>query len=148
MDCRTTVAHKFRTRLGFKPYDVILTKQQSVLTKIKSLFEGKIEQRQYSVLGYRTDLYFHGCKFAIEIDENVHRDIDIDSEIKRHKAIEKEIDSEFIRNNSDKDDFDIFKAINEIFRYIKQSSNQLSKKVLIVKISKRLLSLELKSIIQ
>ena len=62
--------------------------------------------------------------------------------------IEKEIDSEFIRNNSDKDDFDIFKAINEIFRYIKQSSNQLSKKVLIVKISKRLLSLEFKSIIQ
>ena len=39
MDCRTTLAHKFRTRLGFKQYDVILTKEQSVLTKIMSSFE-------------------------------------------------------------------------------------------------------------
>ena len=34
MDCRTTSAHKFRARLGFKEDDVILTKEQSVLTKI------------------------------------------------------------------------------------------------------------------
>ena len=34
MDCRTTSAHKFRTRLGFKQHDVILIKEQSVLTKV------------------------------------------------------------------------------------------------------------------
>ena len=28
MDCRTTAVHKFTTRLGFKQYDVILTKKQ------------------------------------------------------------------------------------------------------------------------
>ena len=28
MDCRTTSAHKFRTRLAFKQYHVILTKEQ------------------------------------------------------------------------------------------------------------------------
>ena len=28
MDCRTTPAHKFRTRIGLKQYDVILTKEQ------------------------------------------------------------------------------------------------------------------------
>ena len=28
MDCRTTMAHKFRTRLLFKQYDVILRKKQ------------------------------------------------------------------------------------------------------------------------
>ena len=39
MDCRITSAHKFRTRLGFKQYDVILTKEQSVL--IISSFEGE-----------------------------------------------------------------------------------------------------------
>ena len=33
MDFRTTTTHKFRTRLGIKQYDVILTKEQSVLTK-------------------------------------------------------------------------------------------------------------------
>ena len=27
IDCRTTSAHKFRIRLGFKQYDVILTKE-------------------------------------------------------------------------------------------------------------------------
>ena len=39
MDCRAIAAHKFRTRLGFKQYVVILTKEQSVLPKIKSSFE-------------------------------------------------------------------------------------------------------------
>ena len=34
MDRRTTSAHKFKIRLGFKQYNVILTKEQSVLTKI------------------------------------------------------------------------------------------------------------------
>ena len=41
MDCRITSHYKFRTRLGFNQYDVILTKEQSVLTRIMSLFEGK-----------------------------------------------------------------------------------------------------------
>ena len=27
MDCRNALAHKFKTRLGFKQYDVILTKK-------------------------------------------------------------------------------------------------------------------------
>ena len=39
MDCRTTSAHKFRTRLGFKQYDFISTKEQPVLIKIISSFE-------------------------------------------------------------------------------------------------------------
>ena len=68
MDCRTTSAHKFRTRLGFKQYGVILTKEQSVLTKIMSSFEGENMQTQYNVLSYRIDLYFHDYKLAIEID--------------------------------------------------------------------------------
>ena len=50
MDCRTTAAHKFRTKLGFREY-VILTKEQSVLTKIMSSFEGENIQTQYNVLG-------------------------------------------------------------------------------------------------
>ena len=41
MDCRTTAAHKCRTRLGSKQNDVTLTKEQSELTKIKRSFEGK-----------------------------------------------------------------------------------------------------------
>ena len=70
MDCRTISIHKFRTRLTFKQYGVILTKEQSVLTKIISSFEGESIQTQSNVLSYRIDLYFHDYKLAIEIDEN------------------------------------------------------------------------------
>ena len=35
MECRTTMAHKFRTRLGFKQPDVILTKEQICKFTIK-----------------------------------------------------------------------------------------------------------------
>ena len=41
MDCRAAPAHKFRARLGFKQYDVILAERQSALTKIMSSFKGE-----------------------------------------------------------------------------------------------------------
>ena len=83
MECRTTSAHTFRTRLGFKQYDVILTKEQSVLTKIMISFEGGNMQTQYNVAGCWIDLYFHVYKLAIETDENGHSGRNIDCEIKR-----------------------------------------------------------------
>ena len=55
---------------------------------------------------------------------------------KRQKAIEQELGCKFIIIDPDKEDFDIFRAINEIIRHIKQST----KKTLINKI--RLLGLE------
>ena len=78
MNCRTTSAHKCRTRLEFKQYDIILTNEKPVPTKIISSFERENMQTQYKVLGYRIDLYFHECKLAIEIDENEHSDRNID----------------------------------------------------------------------
>ena len=59
--------------------------------------------------------------------------------------MEQELGFEFIKIIPDKEDFDIFKAIIEKFRYIKQQSNQLAKKTLMNKISMILLGLELKS---
>ena len=96
---------------------------------------------QYHVLSYRIDLYFHDYKLAIDIDENGHNDRYIDYEIKRRKEIEQELRCKFTRIVPNKDDFDVFIAINEIFRQIKQST----KKTLIDKISTRLLRLEFKS---
>ena len=46
MDWRTRETHKFRTRLGFKQYDVISTKEQLMLIKIITLFVGEIMQTQ------------------------------------------------------------------------------------------------------
>ena len=83
MDCRTTSAHKLKKR----QYDVILTKEQLVLTKIMSSFEGENMQTQYNVLSYMIDLYFHDYKLTIEIYENGHSDRNTDYEIKKQKAI-------------------------------------------------------------
>ena len=98
-------------------------------------------QTQYNVLGYRTDLYFRKYKLAIEVDELGHADRNINNEIERQKALERELNCVFIRINPDEKDFNIFKPISEIYRHIKKSS----KKSLIDKISKRLLELEFKS---
>ena len=78
MDCTRTLAHKCRTRLGFKQYDIILTKEPSVLTKIMSSFERENMQTQYNVLIYSIHFYFHDYKVAIEIDENGHSYRNID----------------------------------------------------------------------
>ena len=97
-------------------------------------------QTQYSILGYKIDFYFHEYKLAIEVDELGHNDRNIDYEIQRQRAIKKELGCVFIRINPE-ENFNIFKAINEIYRHIKKSN----KKYLIDKTSKRILELEFKS---
>ena len=64
----------------------------------------------------------------------------IDYEIQKQKALERELNCVFIRINPDEKDFSIFKEINKIHRHIKKSS----RKYLIDRISKRLLQLEFK----
>ena len=132
-------AHKFIIRLGFKQCDVISTKEQSMTTKAMSSFEEENMQTQYNVSGYRIDLYFHDYNLPIEIDDNGLIDRNIDYKIKKQKAIQQELSCIFIRINTEKKYFDIFRTIK--FAPIKQST----KKTLINKISARLLQLELKS---
>ena len=79
---------------------------------------------QYNVLGFRIHLYFHDYELELEIDENGHSDRNIENEIKIQKAIEQELGCMFIRIDPDKEDFDIFRTINEIFRHIKQSTKK------------------------
>ena len=89
-----------------------------------SSFEGENMQTQYNVLCYRIDLYFHDYKVLIEIDENGHNGRNIDFEIKSQKAIEKELGCKFVRIDPDKEEFVVFRAINELFRHIKQSTKK------------------------
>ena len=65
-------------------------------------------QTQYSVLGCRIDLYFHKHKLAFEVDEIGHADRNLSNEIKRQKAVEKELDYVFIRINPDGKKFQHF----------------------------------------
>ena len=60
---------KFRSDLGFNQINLILKKEQSVIESIRDTFKGEDIRIQYTVLGYRIDLYFYEHKLAIEIDE-------------------------------------------------------------------------------
>ena len=106
-----------------------------MLTKIKCSFEGKNIQRKYSVLAYKIDLQFHDDRLVIEIDKTGQKDRSIGYEIKMQKAVEleKELACKFAKYDADKEG--IFKAINEIFRHIKQLFNKVTNESFIGKIS-------------
>ena len=95
---------------------------------------------QYSVSGYRIDLYFHKHKLATEVVELGHADRNLSNEIERQKAPEKQLECVFIRINRDEENFNIFKEIDKIHRHIEKPT----KKSLIDDLSKRLLELGFK----
>ena len=92
MNSRTDESCKFKRNLGFTLHDVINTKEQTVINSIKDAFEGENMQTQYSVLGYRIDLYFHEYKLAIKVDELGHNDRNINDEIESQRALERAFD--------------------------------------------------------
>ena len=145
MDCRTTAAVNFKTKLGFNQHDPIMTQEQSVLSKIVTLFAAEEKILQYNVLGYRIDAYSSKYKLAIEVDEQGHNDRDIDYETKRQKAIEKELGCEFVRINPAKENFIIFVEIGKIHSFIATSTKKSTKKSLIDELSNKLLRLEFKT---
>ena len=67
IDFRRDESCNLKRNLGFRLHNVINTKEQTVLKSIKDVFEEEDMQTQYSVLGYRIDLYFHKVKIAIEL---------------------------------------------------------------------------------
>ena len=101
-------------------------------------------QTKYTVLNYRIDLYFHEYKLAIEVDELGHNDRNIDYEIQRQQALERELNCVFIRINPDAIDFNIFKEINKIHRHINQLTKQQTEQKTKESIKKGLLELEFK----
>ena len=108
MNCRTKKSCNFKRKLGFTLHDVINTKEQTVINSIKDAIKGENMQTQYAVIGYRIDLYFHKNNLAIEVDELGHNDRNIDYEIRRQQALERELNCIFIRNYPDTVDFNIF----------------------------------------
>ena len=92
MNCRTDESCNLKWKLGFTLHDVINTKEQIVISAIKGAFEGENMQTQYSVLGYKIDLYFYKYKLAIEVDELGHNDGNINDETERQRALERELD--------------------------------------------------------
>ena len=103
MECRTTPAVNFTIRPGFSQHDPIMTKEQTILSKIVTLLAAKEIILQHSVLRYRIDAYFLNHKLEIEFDESGHNSIDNSYEIEKQKAIENKPGCEFIRINPAKE---------------------------------------------
>ena len=66
---------------------MINCKKQKVLEAIKDPLEEENMQTQYSVWGYKIELYCHDYKLVIEFGELAHNDRNIDYEIQRQKEI-------------------------------------------------------------
>ena len=62
MGCRATRAVNFKTKLGFNQHDLIMTQEQSIFSKIVTLFAAEEIILQHNVLGYRNDAYFSKYK--------------------------------------------------------------------------------------
>ena len=124
MDCKTDESCNLKRNLGFKLDDVINTKEQAIINSIKDAFEGEGMQTQYTIIGYRIDLYFLEYKLAIEVDELGHNDRNIVYEIQRQKALEREHNCVFINISPDEKDFNIFKEISKIHRHVKKSAKK------------------------
>ena len=89
-------------------------------------FEEENIQTHYRVLGYEIDIYFHDYKLAVEIDEKDNQYRDINREIERQKALEKELACKFIRINLDKENFNILRLRMKYLGTLKnQINNQL-----------------------
>ena len=116
MSCRvsTSEAIKFRSELAFKQHDIVLSKEQSVLSKILELFSNGKMQLQHSCLDQRTDLYFLKHKSVVEIDQKGYTNRD-----ERKEKIEKELGFKFIRGNPDKNIFSEYVKFGEINNQIK-----------------------------
>ena len=154
LDClvktmRTDKVNELRKKLGCNVIDVLNNNEKSLIEAIKDAFEGENMQTQYYVLGYNIDLYFPDYKIAIDNDEFNHIDRDPECEAKRRMEIEEEHDCTFIRfNTTDAPNFKINKAINEIYRHIKQSikkqTEESTKKSKIDVLSRELLEFKFK----
>ena len=121
---RTTSAVNFKTRLGFHQHESIMTQEQSVLSKIITLFSAEEIISQHSVLTYRIDAHFPKYNLALQVDEQGHNDRDIEYEIGRQKVIEKELDCEFIRINPAEENFNILVEVGKIQNCIVKSTRK------------------------
>ena len=104
-----------------------MTQEQSVLSETVALFATEKIILQHNALGYRIGAFFPEYQLATEIDEQGHNDRDIDYEIERQKAIEKQIGCKFIRINPAKENLNIFDEIGEIQNYIVESAKKITK---------------------
>ena len=83
MDTRTKKAVEFKAKFKTNQHDPILTKEQSIGSKIIKAFPNEKIKKQFFVLNEKTDFYFPKHKLAIDVHELGHLDRNEEDEIKR-----------------------------------------------------------------
>ena len=78
-----------------------MRKEQSVLTKIMKAFGSEQILLQHYVLGNSIDLYFPKHELAMGNNQKEHKDRNKYKEIKRQKAIEKDLDCQIKKDYQD-----------------------------------------------
>ena len=129
MDTRTTKAVEFRAKFKINQHDPILTKEQSIGSKIIKAFPNEKIKEQFFVLNEKIDFYSPRHKLAIEVDELGHLDRNEEDEMKGQKKLEEHLQCTFFRINPDGENFDIFIELGKIESYISESNKKLTKKL-------------------
>ena len=113
----------FRSKLGFNQMNIVLKKEQSVLTLLLTVFSREKIVLQHKPLrngSVRTDMYFPELRLVIEVDENGHTGRNDDEENERQRKIETELNCIFYRISTDKKGFKISVAITKIRQLIEE----------------------------
>ena len=66
----------------------------------------QVDSNDQEYILFRINIYFTQYFLTVEIDEKGHTDRDLIFEEKRQKALEKKLNSEFIRINTSREDYD------------------------------------------
>ena len=99
MNCRTPTVVQLKLILGFNEHDIVVTKEESVLTKIMKIFSSEKILLQPSVFkAYKVDLYFPRHNLAIEGDEKEYK---YSKKNERGNNIKEYIGCKLIRFNPD-----------------------------------------------
>ena len=115
---------------------------------LQPAFEKEIIFTQYCIENKRLDSFFSNYKLGIETDEYNHGGRNFNYEKSRQLMIESHRIT-IIRTSPDAEDFNMNRLINQIYKYIFESTKKQTKvsteKSLMEDFSKRLLKLEFKS---
>lgn len=108
--------------LGFECITKYIPKELTFITQIQEAFRGTEMIFQHKVINtnYHVDIFFVDYNLVVEFDENRHKYY-IDKDLKRQNEIENILKCKFIRINEDES---VFKAINEIHKFIVTQSTQ------------------------
>ena len=128
----TRAIDEFRKKLMIPEYKISVCPEHEIKLKIESIFTNEKILEEYSVKIYKIDSYFYEyykekiqthksqCEYilfridiyftkyflAVEINGKGHTDNDLIFEEKRQEALEKKLNSEFIRINTSRKNYD------------------------------------------